>query len=720
MEPQLYPALLNDIEAAFEKIRDLPYPIYACNAEGIFLFANEQAYQRFGFDRNVPLESCNIRSYYQNPAERAALLAELRHHPLGVWVQDLNVTLRFDGHPCKIRFASRPFFDDHGELRALLCMAFEVNGMERYAEFEKSIEAGFFELDSRLMLRDYNPAFAKILHFTGPDNALRGKSLGELLWEPGETEKFLREIQEKESIEDRLVKLRRQNGVPAFTKMSCIACPDATGGIAYIKGTVRDITADIIEDNLPVGLFMVSKDPDMRPVIAHANRTFAHIHGFDSPDEMMGKVVAKFQNNPGTYQVYKDALDEAAAEGQPLLEHFMKIRSHGGKELEVVVNAQYVEGEDRLVRVGSMTDITGHERSHIQTIADNFSALLHTYLATVNGLRDTLIMLTRAHGQDLLKKDRFIDRSQAITEANRHRKRLEEYIAELAKTIEERKLDRTQLLRLQRYRDIMNNPKEEFAEKEKDNAAWLRRNLVEINKQIRDLRNLNLPRELIRGLRSEVEDMLRLTSMVSISLSIDELNERIPEFYYFRDYLRRGKSADKEKMAAQNIIPVLVSQTQKLEEFASARRVTIVQHFNPYENIPVACRADLNRAFHSLLHNAIKYSWTKSKDRQAHVDIYVEKKKDEVEIIIENWGVPIRKEELEGGEILQFGKRGREADDRGRSGTGIGLYDANDIITQHNGKLRLTSEPTFGNPPEVYSNPFITRAFITLPIAKKL
>jgi signal transduction histidine kinase len=119
-----------------------------------------------------------------------------------------------------------------------------------------------------------------------------------------------------------------------------------------------------------------------------------------------------------------------------------------------------------------------------------------------------------------------------------------------------------------------------------------------------------------------------------------------------------------------------------------------------------------------LLNNAIKYSWTKGTDRNAHIDIYVERKRNQVEIIIENWGVPIRKEELQDNQIFQFGRRGVEADDRGRSGTGIGLYDANEIITQHNGELRLTSEPTIGNPPEVYSNPFITRAYITLPTAE--
>jgi hypothetical protein len=38
-------------------------------------------------------------------------------------------------------------------------------------------------------------------------------------------------------------------------------------------------------------------------------------------------------------------------------------------------------------------------------------------------------------------------------------------------------------------------------------------------------------------------------------------------------------------------------------------------------------------------------------------------------------------------------------------------------LTQHNGVLNA-SEPTIGNSPEVYSNPFITRVYITLPTAE--
>ena len=145
---------------------------------------------------------------------------------------------------------------------------------------------------------------------------------------------------------------------------------------------------------------------------------------------------------------------------------------------------------------------------------------------------------------------------------------------------------------------------------------------------------------------------------MSLSLSLDELNERIPEFYYFRDYMRR-KDTEMQDAKPQNLIPVLLDAAQFLEEFASIRKVAIAQHFNPQDNILVRCnKGALNRAFHCLLHNAIKYSWSKRGDNPPYVDIRLEKKQDTIEIVIENWGVAIRREELENDLILKFGQRG--------------------------------------------------------------
>jgi PAS domain S-box-containing protein len=706
----------EDIRAAFERIKDLPFPIYVSDVNGAFLYLNELARDFFSIDHSEDLRDYKMQDFYPTPADREQLLRHFEGGTSGTWKQNLKVRLRSKGKFHKIQFVSQPFFDAEQKLIALMCMAFSVGNGEWFRDFEHSIEAGFFELDPALRIRDCNEAFARILNEKQPDSLLK-THIRELLWEPAQADLFLHEIEATGHLELPLVKLRRRDGLLAYAKMSSLAYPGTPGAFSTIKGTIIDVTPEVIEDNLPVGLFMVSKNAEMKPVITHCNDTFAQIHGYEKASDMIGRLATDFQHNAAVYKTYKNALDSAAQTGEPLLEHFMEIQNKQGASREVVVSVRYVRHEGQLVRVGSMCDVTGHERGRIQKLAQNFSALLHTYIATVNGLRDTLTMLSKAHGAEYLREDKYIDRPEAMNEVNRRRKRFEELLEELDKVFKNRGLDRLSFEKIQTAWNNLNRPRIEFENKEKDNASWLRRNLIRLNALMNPLRSLPLPKELLRDLRYEIDEMLRLTTVVSVSISIDELNERIPEFYYFRDFLRRGDAADLEKPSIQNVHLLLSGQVQKLEEFAASRNVAVVLKYNNREYVPVLCRAELNRAFHNLIHNAIKYSWTKGHDRQAHVDIHLERKKTEVEIIIENWGVAITREELEHNDILKFGKRGKVADDRGRSGTGIGLYDAQEVIRQHGGTLRLTSEPTFGNAPDDYKNPFITRAYINLPIA---
>ena len=70
--------LMDEVRNAFERIRDLPFSIYASDKDGTFLFANEQAMEFFGVDPNKPLKEYNIRSYYDDERERDAVLRQLQ------------------------------------------------------------------------------------------------------------------------------------------------------------------------------------------------------------------------------------------------------------------------------------------------------------------------------------------------------------------------------------------------------------------------------------------------------------------------------------------------------------------------------------------------------------------------------------------------------------------------------------------------------------------
>ncbi len=143
MEPSLPPALRQEIRDAFEQIRGLPFPIYASDSAGNFLFVNEQAAEFFMLDPARDPAAYNIADYYENPQERAYVLRKLQQVPPGAWCRDLAVRLNVHDEFRKIRFVTKPFHDAQGDLRGLLCIALSMSDIEWFAEFEEMVHTGF-------------------------------------------------------------------------------------------------------------------------------------------------------------------------------------------------------------------------------------------------------------------------------------------------------------------------------------------------------------------------------------------------------------------------------------------------------------------------------------------------------------------------------------------------------------------------------------------------
>jgi signal transduction histidine kinase len=128
-------------------------------------------------------------------------------------------------------------------------------------------------------------------------------------------------------------------------------------------------------------------------------------------------------------------------------------------------------------------------------------------------------------------------------------------------------------------------------------------------------------------------------------------------------------------------------------------------------------RRDVVRAIGNLLHNAIKYSWTRSGGKRwISLRNYVADAK--VHLEVEDYGVPIPVGEINTGLIFDFGFRGSLSADRGRKGSGIGLHDARETARRHGGDVTLTSYPAASpKPSEDYLKvPHLKIVHMLLPI----
>lgn len=708
--------LWNSLKQTYENVAHLPFPIYASRYEdGQFLLANAQAREFFGFKAADDLSAYQVRTFYENESERARVLETIRTTPAGEWSQRVRVRLTIGGKLRRIHFISQVFSGENGQPLALLCMALNVADSEWFSDFEEDAREGLFEA-AALRITDCNTAFAEMLGYSRKD--LQNLPIGELFWSKGALDDLISLIKGQKTLRQYNIKLRRRNGAMLIAQLSCDGQFNEAGELTRVSGLIYDVVSETVQNDLPVGIFLISTNDSGEDIIAYASDAYAQVLGYDKAEDVLTRPIREFHPSEASYKAFKDALNREAAKGKPLLDHYMDVRDRFGNKRSVVVNVRYVDGEARRIRVGAIYELTGHINEQLRVLKNNFGAILHTYLSTVTSLRRTLHDIIKAQGEDLLRPNSRLDYELARAEMAGGVKRLQARLDELHRVAAERGYGEEDAFERLRHNLKKINTFGASQEREKDNAAVFRQLLLQMRRNLRPVGELNLPREPVRNLRIEIEDMLRLANTVSLAAAFDELGERIPDFEYFRDFLR-GQPPREEDFEVLNLTDIALDVCRALGEFAALRGVDIRTEFNRRERIPVrAHKALLNRALHSLLHNAIKYSWSKGEERRPWVTMRIEKQREgHVAITIENWGVPIRKEELENGAIFEFGTRGKESDDRNRSGTGIGLYDANDIIQRHHGTLKLTSEPTFGNPPNVYSNPFITRVYITLPIA---
>ena len=118
------------------------------------------------------------------------------------------------------------------------------------------------------------------------------------------------------------------------------------------------------------------------------------------------------------------------------------------------------------------------------------------------------------------------------------------------------------------------------------------------------------------------------------------------------------------------------------------------------EEVPIcADRGRISQVIANLLSNALKYT-----DENGRIIIFVRKKKDLAELVVEDTGIGISKEEQE--RVFERFYRTDKSRTRKTGGAGIGLSITRAIVQAHGGTITCESEPGTGS-----------AFFVTLPLA---
>lgn len=134
-----------------------------------------------------------------------------------------------------------------------------------------------------------------------------------------------------------------------------------------------------------------------------------------------------------------------------------------------------------------------------------------------------------------------------------------------------------------------------------------------------------------------------------------------------------------------------------LRSSADEKKIELNQKFNYFTRIVEAIPYQFTIVISNIVHNALKYSYKGVFERQLQVRVEYRELDNFLIIKVQNDGCRIFPDEINEHLLFELGYRGRGSNDRRRKGTGTGLYIANEIVTNHKGKINVTSERSGGN-----------------------
>lgn len=231
----------------------------------------------------------------------------------------------------------------------------------------------------------------------------------------------------------------------------------------------------------------------------------------------------------------------------------------------------------------------------------------------------------------------------------------------------------------------------------------------------RDISPGLFPRELIRQVEACARELVRVHSLIQLHQVSDAAVEMEHNVRALREFIISGDRIEPPR-AVLGAAELVARALENVREFAHVRGVQLKRKMEDGGASVEVNERDVVRALVNILHNAIKYSWSRTRD-ETWVQIHTYVEGGRLCFRVENYGVPVPKDEIAQELIFKIGFRGRMSGDRGRVGTGIGLADARRVARAHGGDITVESRPgTINRREDNYNQPFVTSVTFSLPL----
>ncbi len=708
-------------EQEYQQCAALPFAVCLVDKEGVFLRYNEEARSLFGLPAEPTFQD-NILHFYSQRDDREENLKRLYELSPGQWLKNTTLDLKVGGKLRYVKDFTKAIWNEEGQtIVALLCLMTQINKAGRYHRLFNSLPVGIFSFRRDSGLVNANPRFLEMYGYENLEEVMY-KPPAEFVKYPEELEDMEHRLRVEGSLANDFQEHVRKDGSLFTAAVSARAIYSNDGRFIGTEGILEDVTREAIYFQLvneaPIGLYKVRINEKGEHILVHCNQHFANNRGAAHPDEMIGQDLRRFHISEQAFNEFHNELTRCDQDGQSLVDYTLSAYNGRGELRKYEVHVKLLkDGAGNIIgRVGAERDVTDYleTKQQLDELTTDIGKVLHSYSSTLIQSKHTMDAVIRSFATPglLLPENDTVDEERILEEIGQQVGALQNSLESIiVKNEEVKHFGEQTTTNLRRLLALVGQGRVSAHQ-----LAIVRDGVIKLREILNGtIAEGNFPRELIKQGRREIREILRLCSLAGLSRGVDAVLEMETVVNNLRSYILTRVKYEEEPQRL-DLYELIVSVVRKMEEYAANRRVDLRMNLKGLRNAYVDGYEDeLLRALLNILHNAVKYSWTRRGPSRAFVSIDGKADQDWVYLSIENWGVAITREELERGLIFEVGYRGINSSDRRRPGTGLGLYDSRKVVEKHNGQLSITSKPSLGNAPDDYSNPFITTVSIRLP-----
>ncbi len=514
-----------------------------------------------------------------------------------------------------------------------------------------------------------------------------------------------------ESIQDRVIRAQRANGEEFWASLYAAALFAPDGAYVGREGIVRDVTAREIHRKiahaLPAGYYSV-EDVDGVEKLTYCNAEFAAMFGFASQQAAVGYDVASLYRHQADYENFRVRI--AREKSRSIRYRELEVKSIRGDSfwVETSINLEYDERDQYVGRIGIVRDLSKDQP--LQKLRSDLGNVLHSYTTGLIAIKSDIDAAVVALGPNPFPQVPSISAELLLETLQGPANSISKSLARLT----ERLTDRNSALRTH-FAELVDR----FETAQQQHEAFRAQVLYNTAKEIVDacqaaLASRNVPREPLKQTRQSASELMRIFAVARLHERTSDVLQMEHEIRSLRAYITTPSQSAQRHRTDVKLWTVVEQAMANLHEFAASRGVTFKPAPRPSWAYVHVDERDILRVITNLLHNAIKYSW--SRETGTWIDISLRRQENQLLLEIWNFGLPIPEDELESGLIYEFGYRSRLSTDRGRVGTGIGLADATQTLKHYGGSVKLQSRPASPGGRAEELDPYLTSAIVTVPI----